>query len=59
MKEFRKTKTNLIIWESDNGHGIKRINVSKLYNFMYKRNVWWTKVKNYLNVLKIKNNEIQ
>lgn len=58
MKQFRKTKTNLIIWESDNGYGIKRINVSELYNFNYKRNVWWTKVKSYLNVLKIKNNEI-
>ena len=53
MKNFQRLKTGMITWESVTAKGITRVHTDKLYNMKYKRNVFWTKVKNYLRTINI------
>ena len=53
MRNFKRLKTGVVTWESVTAEGITRVHADKLYNLKYKRNVFWTKIKNYLRTLNI------
>lgn len=53
MRNFKKLKTGVVTWESVNSDGTIRIHADRIYNLKYKRNVFWTKVRNYLRTLNI------
>lgn len=53
MQNFKRLKTGIVTWESVASDGTTRVNVEKVSNLKYKRNVFWTKTKNYLRTINI------
>lgn len=53
MRNFKLLKTGVVTWESVSSDGKITIHADRIYNLKYKRNVFWTRIKNYLRTLKI------
>lgn len=53
MRNFKKLKTEIVTWESVTKGGATRVHADRIYNLKYKRNIFWSNIKNYLRTLNI------